>query len=125
MGLVCAWQVSNPTAEEVTFDVVLAGPGLLGEPAVTLGAGESCSYEAVFSPLVPGAAQGCVCRDTPPSENSCRTALTASRLKRRSVVMLDLLVLAQVGLVPTPGDGRVLVRDPAHRRPRAAHTGLR
>ncbi len=40
--------------------MVLAGPGLLGEPAVTLGPGESCSYEAVFSPLVPGAAQGCV-----------------------------------------------------------------
>ena len=52
--------MSNPTAAEVTFDVVLAGPGLLGEPAVTLGPGESCSYEAVFSPLVPGAAQGCV-----------------------------------------------------------------
>ncbi len=51
--------MSNPTAEEVTFDVVLAGPGLLGEPAVTLGPGQSCSYEAVFSPLVPGAAQGC------------------------------------------------------------------
>ncbi len=56
-----ACQVSNPTAEEVTFDVVLAGPGLLGEPAVTLGPGQSCSYEAVFSPLVPGSAQGCVC----------------------------------------------------------------
>ena len=53
-----SWQVSNPTTKEVTFDAVLDGPGLLGEPAVTLGPGESRSYEAIYSPLVPGKARG-------------------------------------------------------------------
>ncbi|EKX37711.1 hypothetical protein GUITHDRAFT_116187 [Guillardia theta CCMP2712] len=50
--------IVNPTPEEVTFDVLLNGEGLLGQPSVTLAPSGTTTYELIYSPLIAGGRQG-------------------------------------------------------------------
>eukprot|EP00940_MAST-03C_sp_MAST-3C-sp2_P001239 g1239.t1 len=52
--------LSNPLKDDVTFDVYLAGEGLMGETSFSLAAGTEKSYEVVFAPIRPGASIGSV-----------------------------------------------------------------
>ena len=40
--------------EDITFAVELSGEGLIGFETIRVAAGQSATYEAVYSPLVPG-----------------------------------------------------------------------
>ena len=48
-----AIDVGNPMEQAVTFAVELDGDGLLGDDALSVAAGQTATYEAVYSPLVP------------------------------------------------------------------------
>ena len=48
-----AIEVGNPMEQAVTFTVELDGDGLLGDDALSVPAGQTATYEAVYSPLVP------------------------------------------------------------------------
>mmetsp|Transcript_18627 Transcript_18627/g.36432 ORF Transcript_18627/g.36432 Transcript_18627/m.36432 type:complete len:3020 (+) Transcript_18627:106-9165(+) len=52
--------VTNPLNEELSFEIILQGDGLLGEPLMKLAPQETAMYEFVFSPLVAGAQKGSV-----------------------------------------------------------------
>ncbi len=47
-------EVGNPMEEDITFAVELSGEGLIGFETIRVAAGQSATYEAVYSPLVPG-----------------------------------------------------------------------
>ena len=52
--------VTNPLDEILEFEVELRSPGLFGDPLLTLGPQETGVYQFVFSPLVPGDAEGSI-----------------------------------------------------------------
>jgi len=52
--------VGNPMSDDVTFAVELVGEGLIGYRSICVAAGQSITYEAVYSPLVATGAEGAV-----------------------------------------------------------------
>lgn len=52
--------VFNPSDENTTFQVLIRGPGLLGDNLFYVPAKETGTYELLYSPLLPGEAEGAV-----------------------------------------------------------------
>ncbi|XP_033113331.1 cilia- and flagella-associated protein 47-like isoform X2 [Anneissia japonica] len=50
--------IINPTAQDLTFDVLIEGEGLRGDAEIYLTAGQKKLYQLVFSPAVIGKTQG-------------------------------------------------------------------
>jgi hypothetical protein len=50
--------IINPLDSEVTFDVLINGPGLFGEPNITLAPHETAIFELIYSPLIEGSSKG-------------------------------------------------------------------
>jgi len=50
--------IHNPLNQEITFDVLMEGEGLLGAPQITLRPKETTDYELIYSPLLTGEALG-------------------------------------------------------------------
>jgi hypothetical protein len=50
--------ITNPLDETVTFDVLLEGEGLIGEPSITIEPGSEVKYELIYSPLVADHSEG-------------------------------------------------------------------
>jgi hypothetical protein len=51
-------ELTNPLDEPAEFDADVRGKGLVGDPVLTLGPGETRDYDLLFSPLVPGRSKG-------------------------------------------------------------------
>ena len=50
--------ITNPTADVLTFDVVIEGSGLRGDHQVMLTPGQKKMYQLVYAPAVVGTSQG-------------------------------------------------------------------
>lgn len=44
-------ELTNPLNEPATFEVLIEGEGLIGDPVQYLNANETITYELIFSPL--------------------------------------------------------------------------
>jgi len=53
-------QLTNPLNEPATFEVLIEGEGLIGDPVLYLNAQETVTYEVLFSPLRVFHGQGAV-----------------------------------------------------------------
>ncbi|EWS70940.1 flagellar associated protein, putative (macronuclear) [Tetrahymena thermophila SB210] len=52
--------ISNPLDQQISFDVIINGDGLIGENIFYLGPKETKSYELIYSPLYIGKAKGSI-----------------------------------------------------------------
>ena len=52
--------VRNPSEHEVEFEVTYEGDGLFGEPSLSVGAGDTVTYNLIYYPLTTGNYEGSI-----------------------------------------------------------------